>query len=182
MLNTISGLLSGGVAPTDYESIQTYTIGAGGSSGITFSSIPSTYSHLQVRYHARGASAVLGLNITVNSDTATNYSFHYLEGNGTAASASASVSSAPTYIGYIAASSYGANILGTVVIDILDYENTNKYKKIRCLSGVDNNGSGYVTLASANWRNTAAITSITLTPQGSTNFAQYSSIALYGIK
>lgn len=34
---------------TDYDSIATTTVGAGGAASITFSSIPSTYQHLQIR-------------------------------------------------------------------------------------------------------------------------------------
>ena len=67
------------------------------------------------------------------------------------------------------------------VIDILDYANTNKYKTLRTLNGGDANGSGNIQIESGSWRNTAAITSITLTHNGS-GFTQYSSFALYGIK
>ena len=51
-----------------YESIQTVTVGSGGQSTISFTSIPSTYKHLQIRMLARatGASTV-GL-IRFNSD------------------------------------------------------------------------------------------------------------------
>ena len=34
---------------SSYESIQTITVGSGGASTIVFSSIPSTYAHLQIR-------------------------------------------------------------------------------------------------------------------------------------
>jgi hypothetical protein len=76
-----------------------------------------------------------------------------------------------------------ASIFGVAVCDILDYTNTNKYKTVRSLSGHDQNGSGYVTLMSGSWRNTAAITSITiLRDSGGANLTQYSQFALYGIK
>jgi hypothetical protein len=74
-----------------------------------------------------------------------------------------------------------ANTFGTFILDILDYKDTNKYKTARSLDGSDANGSGEISLRSGSWRNTAAITSITLTPTG-TGIAQYSSFALYGIK
>jgi hypothetical protein len=83
----------------------------------------------------------------------------------------------------VASDNLSANIFSGFVIDILDYANTNKYKTIRYLSGYDANGSGRVGLGSGSWRSTSAVTSITL--QGleySSNYKQYSSFALYGIK
>lgn len=68
-----------------------------------------------------------------------------------------------------------------VVVDILDYANTNKNKTIRVLAGVDNNGSGEVALNSGLWPSTSALNTIKiLTTSGNLN--QYSSFALYGIK
>jgi len=76
-----------------------------------------------------------------------------------------------------------ANCFGVVVIDILDYANTNKYKTTRALAGLDINAAGgFIALRSGNWRNTNAITTITLKPESSRIFAQYSQFALYGIK
>lgn len=66
-------------------------------------------------------------------------------------------------------------------MDVLDYKNTNKYKTSRFLSGYDANGSGVIMLNSELWMSTAAITSITIDNTGS-NFAQYSSFALYGVR
>ena len=183
MLNTISGLLSGGVAPTDYESIATTTVGVGGASTVTFTSIPSTYSHLQIRIMGRGtfANSLDNTLVQFNSDTASNYSQHQLAGSGSAASAEGAASQTSMYAGLYPAALAGANIFGVAIIDILDYANTNKYKTIRTLSGNDQNGSGYVVLRSGSWRNTAAITSIQL-PIGAGLYGQYSSFALYGIK
>ncbi len=182
MLNTISGLLSGGVAGTDFESISTTTVGAGGVSSITFSSIPSTYTHLQIRGFNKDTTVISGtqvLSVQFNGDTAANYSFHRLTGNGSAASSAAGTSTTLFYTGTTIANV--ANTFGAFVLDILDYKDTNKYKTARSLDGSDANGSGEISLRSGSWRNTAAITSITLTPTG-TGIAQYSSFALYGIK
>lgn len=74
-----------------------------------------------------------------------------------------------------------ANVFGAIVLDILDYADTNKYKTTRSLAGLDSNtAGGALQLASGSWRNTAAITSITFS--SGTNFQQYSTLALYGIK
>lgn len=163
------------ILPGSYESIQTVTVGAGGTATITFSSIPSTYTHLQIRMLAQNGNTNKNLSIRFNSDSGANYSRHILYGTGASALATGDINKneVDAYI-----SPTGG--FGAAVVDILDYANTNKYKTTRALGGYDANGSGWMTLTSGNWRNTAAITSITLDNFAS-NFAQYSTFALYGI-
>ena len=63
-----------------YESIATVTVGAGGSSSISFTSIPSTYKHLQLRgiinSTKSGASGADSLELTMNNDATALYSAH----------------------------------------------------------------------------------------------------------
>ena len=166
-------------SPTAYESIATYTTTSGGTSSISFTSIPSTYKHLQIRGIARSATVNLNTLIRFNSDSGNNYATHYLLGNGSSSSAGAETSTSRFYVDIVTASStfYAAS-----VVDILDYANTNKYKTVRTLAGQDLNGSGTVWLVSGLWQNTNAVTTVTLTLDGGNNFAQYTSFALYGIK
>lgn len=168
----------------DFESIATVTVGSGGSSTITFSSVPSTYKHLQIRVIGRTDRANTYDNVRVrfNSDSNSNYNLHYLYGDGSAAASSAETNFTSDTLGYFPGASATASIFGASIIDILDYANTNKYKTTRKLTGQDNNGSGYIWFNSGAWRDTAAITSITLTPYTGTNFVQYSHFALYGVK
>ncbi len=173
-----AGLFSSGVAAstTSYESIATAT-GTGSSGTITFSSIPSTYKHLQLRVFAN-VSSIDYSHIRFNGDTGTNYFAHDLFGNGTSAGAQAFTSQDNVVGTYTpqTASTYSA-----AVFDILDYQNTNKNKTVRFLSGYDANGSGYVFFGSGAWNNTAAITSLTYY-MASGNFSTGSSFALYGIQ
>ena len=179
MLNSIVSILDSGVAAstTAYESIATTTVGGAGSSTITFSSIPATYAHLQLRatfFAASGANLITRFN----SDTAANYAAHDLYGSGAAAAASATTSTANPYSGYTA----GSTNPGVMITDILNYSNTTTYKTSRTLTGSDANGSGYIFMRSQLWMNTAAINTLTVTISGGANFTQYSSFALYGIK
>ena len=176
MLNNIAATLGGGVpvSLTDYESISTVTVGTAVSS-IEFTSIPSTYTHLQVRALTIVTTAANGALLQFNSDTTNaNYKTHYIygPGNNPVVASNGSPIYAPNFQG-------ASSTPGAAVIDILDYKNTNKYKVIRCLDGYDANGSGYLGFTSGLWLNTAAITSIKFS---TTNFQQYSSFALYGIK
>ena len=177
---------------TAFDSIQTVTVGAGGSSSITFSSIPSGYSHLQIRYSARSnrATFVDNLTMSVNSvTTGTNYANHILWGDG-ATTASSGSSSEPywTIFTQNLAGAAQTNVLGVGIIDFLDYSNTNKNKTMRSLSGLNLNSAdpsgsfGRLQLVSGLWMSTNAITSINLAPLLGTQFNQYSSFALYGIK
>jgi hypothetical protein len=187
MLNVISGLFSEGappVSPTSYESIATFNLGSAQSS-VTFSSIPSTFKHLQIRALAKTnvASGYSQIVLNLNGDTASNYNNHQLYGFGASAGAQSAGSQPVLYNGYISAN-FGstANIFGATIIDILDYTSTNKTKVTRGLSGIDMNGSGAVTFGSGLWLGTTAINSITVGNDTGSNFVQYSSFALYGIK
>ena len=184
MLNVISGLLSGGAAAStnSYESISTVTVGSGGVSSITFSSIPSTYKHLEIRGIGQINTGTEYALLRFNSDSGANYSIHYLNGNGTSATAGAGTSTNQAAMFYGMGMPSTANVFGVGVCSILDYADTNKYKTVRSLDGFDANGSGGVELCSSSWRSTSAITSISLTPNSSKTFTQYSQFALYGIK
>lgn len=174
----ILGILAsaGGGAATSYESIATTTVGSGGTSSITFSSIPQTYTHLQLRLYTIVGSGGSGAYTYLNGDTTqSNYKEHVLYANGSAVSAgSYSNSYMPQFNG-------GSSSPGAFVMDILDYTNTNKNTTLRGLGGYDANGSGYVSFESLLWMNTAAVTSIQLSPVGTT-WSEYAKIALYGIK
>lgn len=184
----ILGIYASSASPniysTAYNSIATTTVGAGGASSITFTSIPSGYTHLQVRFTARGTIADVNSDIYcwLNGDTTqSKYARHYLRGNGTTASAGGSAASTTAIAGTMTGANSTSNIFGVGVIDILDYTNTNKYKTTRSFSGEDQNGSGNIWLFSNVFMDTSIISSLTIVPQ-SNNFAQYSSFALYGIR
>jgi hypothetical protein len=162
-----------------YQSIATVTVGSGGQANIEFTSIPSTYKHLQIRLSAQGT-AGYDVNLRLNSDTGSNYAFHYLNGQGASAGTGAGTSTA--YINFSNNFLQGATIPAVGIMDILDYASTSKYKTTRALAGSDANGSGWLQLGSGLWQNTAAITTIQLYPASSQTFSQYTSAALYGIK
>ena len=181
-----AGLYGTGVPPVtnSYESIATVTVGSGGSSTISFSSIPSTFKHLQLRFLWQTASNDRNMAIQFNSDTGSNYTYHWLNGNGstTGTAAGASQTAIQTAYNYTASGFNASYFLGGVT-DVLDYTSSAKNKTVRTLCGVDYNGGGRVALDSGMWMNSStAINSISITVNGGGNFAQYSQFALYGIK
>jgi hypothetical protein len=184
ILGIYASQITGKLVTGSYESIATVTVGSGGTSTLTFSSIPSTYTHLQIRGISRtnNPGSVDNVVIRFNSDTGTNYSWHQLAGDGSAASSGAETSKNYILIGLFPSGSTNSSTFGSHVIDILDYSNANKNTTARGLSGYDLNGSGQLVLRSGAWYNTAAITSITITQLTSYNYSANSSFALYGIK
>lgn len=191
-LGIYASQISGHLTPaTSYESIQTQTL-TGTQSTISFTSIPSTYKHLQIRGISRSDHAVTYQDVLMaqyNSDaTAGNYyAYHILTGDSSAAAsyAGASTTTAGGMAGRVAGGSGIANSFAMVVIDILDYTNTNKYKVSRALTGNQGQSTATdndVTMFSHLWKNTAAITRIDLKVNGGYNFVNLSSFALYGIR
>ncbi len=166
------------ILPGDYESIAT-AVGTGSSTSIAFNSIPSTFSHLQIRFFARTTTGTSILSMTFNGSAGTNYARHFLAGDGATAFAGGAADTAQIYTGYAINTT---NIGGVGIIDILDYANTNKNKTVRSLTGNDTNtpGNDDVRLSSGVWKSTSAISSITFT--STDNFATNATFALYGVK
>ena len=156
---------------------------------VTFSDIPQSYEHLQLRIFCRTNRNVsdgdyLLMRFNSISSTASYYAQHYLRGNGSAVLAAADGTGTASYLERFPALNTTASTFGTAIIDILDYTNTNKNKVWRSLAGYDGNGdaSANIRLASGMLLSTPAISSITLTSGTDSSFVQNSSFALYGIK
>jgi len=155
---------------------------SGAGAGRTFSSIPQTFTHLQLRMYLRdlSASSPSACFVRFNGDTGNNYTYHTLQGNGASATTTGATSQGYITGPLIPGSLQLLNNYGCVIVDILDYTNTNKNTTIRTIGGYDNNGSGAISLTSGLWLNTAAVTSL----QAGALFVSddiYSRLDLYGI-
>jgi hypothetical protein len=185
LLNTVLGSLSSGVAAStsSYESIATGT-GTGLSATISFTSIPSTYKHLQIRGIAKDTFAnsnVFGMYVTFNSDTGSNYASHRLGGSSSAIYATGYASQTSIELRSYSVGNSATNIMGVSIMDIQNYTNTSQNKTLRAFGGVDKNGTGNIELCSGLWQNTSAITRIDLVTSG-TLWSSSTTFALYGIK
>lgn len=161
--------------PATYEPIATTTLGSAASS-ITFNSIPNTYTDLRLVLFSTYSTGSSFIKLQFNSDTGTNYSRTNLQGDGASATSNRQSSVAQINMGFLPASS-GQTTLQT--IDVFSYAGSSN-KTCLIESSEDNNGSGTVRRIVGLWRNTAAITSITLTGD-STNFGTGTTATLYGI-
>jgi hypothetical protein len=184
-----SGVSGTVITPPSYESIATVTVGSGGQSTITFSSIPQTYKHLELRSLLRADGSAINDTTSIkwifNSDTTSAYSRHGLYGDSSNASSYSATYTGYTYAGAITQAGVLSNTFAPSVISISDYSNTSKNKTMRILTGGEWNSvgtTGNVNFASAAYYSTSAITSFVLTTATGANFSQYSSFALYGVK
>jgi len=172
------------VPPYSYESIATVTLSSGQSS-ITFTSIPQTYKHLQIRCFSRDSRPATALNnwhLGLNGDTANNYSVQTLYTDSSTVGAAADPNLNKTDYFIEPSVNTTSTVFQASVWDIIDYSNTNKYKTIRLIGGYDNNGSGRINFSGAGWRSLDGVTSLTFTNSSNSNFIGYTSYALYGIK
>jgi hypothetical protein len=170
-----------------YESIATVSVGSGGQSTITFSSIPSTYKHLQIRALAKSSrtdSPQATYSVRFNSDGGNNYSYQRILADGSSYAADASAPWSYIYLYNMTGSSgsVDSRLFGSAIFDILDYSSTVKNKTLRFVGGYDTNTQGTVGTGGGAWYNTNAISSIAISIDGGSNFVQNSDFALYGIK
>lgn len=173
----------------DFVSIATAS-GNGSATSVTFTGIPQTYKHLQLRSFVKTANAaaydVLYLYNYDGTSSNTNSAYHGIYGTGSGVGVSAGTGGFSGGIAYIPAANSGANIFGTSIVDILDYSSTVKNKTIRGISGFDDNGatSGNINIYFGSVLpvalGTTAITSLTVVTNGAIN--SNSRFALYGIQ
>lgn len=162
---------------TTYELINKVIL-TGSQASITFNSIPSTYTDLQILSSGRTDKNSTQNNplISFNGST-SNFSYKFMTGNGASASSS-SGSSNP--INDVNASTSTTNTFTNYQIYIPNYTNSN-YKSFSIDSAQERNDTtAYLELWAMLWSYNAAITSITLNSDA--NWVSGSSFYLYGIK
>lgn len=164
-----------------YEAIATVTVGSGGASSIEFTSIPATYTDLTVLISARTDRASTQDDFTLEYNGSTsNGSMRRLYGTGSAAGSDSDSGLQRT--GYIAGGNATASTFGNTIIYIPNYASSN-YKSSSSDGVSETNATNVnMSLVASLWSNTAAITSIKLTPATSATLQQYSTATLYGIK
>lgn len=168
-----------------FVKIASSTAGSGGVASVTFSSIPATYTDLVIKYTARSTyttfpSDAIDVRLTFNGSS-SGYSERMLYGTGSAVASAATSGSFLNWAGTQTNTAQTANTFSNSEIYIPNYAgSSNKSLSIDAVQ--ENNATASaIRLVGSLWSNSAAITSITLTPDYG-NFAQYSSFYLYGIK
>jgi hypothetical protein len=164
-----------------YVLLEKITVGAAGASSVTFSGIPQTgYTDLVVKMSARTTRGYLedSALMRFNGDSGSNYARKNLYGDGATAG-----SYGGTYTNidfFINGGTATASTFGNAEIYISNYTSAN-YKSVSVDGVTENNATTALALLGAGvWNSTAAITSISITPN-SNPFVQYSTFYLYGV-
>ena len=155
-----------------------YSTLSSSTSSITFSSIPATYTDLKVVLSSRSdrATEVDDQFIIKPNNSTSNLTYKYIRGNGAATSTDALNRT------YTSAAGATASVFGYAEIYIPNYAGST-YKSFYCDSVQETNGTtAYISEQAILWSDTTAITSLVLAPVYGTNFVQYSTFYLYGIK
>jgi hypothetical protein len=153
-----------------YEPISTTTLGSAAAS-VSLTSIPSTYTDLVLVL--QGTSTVDDtIMMQFNSDTGSNYSWTQMGADSIGVFSSRASSVASIRIGY------GTTSQGSHIAQIMNYSNATTYKTNLSRS---NSAAAGVRAIVGLWRNTNAITSITVIQTGG-SFSTGFTFTLYGIK
>jgi hypothetical protein len=167
---------------TTYQLIEARTLGSDTAS-VSFTSIPQTYTDLQLLVSARinraGISVNMGLRF--NSDS-SNYTNIMLYGDGNSASGLYSTALDQFGYWYSPANSATANTFSNQSVYIPNY--TSSYNKSVSIDSTSENNATdtNVVLLGGQWANSAAITTITLSNYQGSNLRSGSTFYLYGIK
>ena len=158
-------------AGSTYTPIATTTLSVDTSS-YTFSSISGSYTDLILIMNA-GVNTASSLNIQVNSDTGSNYSWTRIYGNGTTATSDRTSSQ-----GNWDMINLPNSLDNNVILHFMNYSNTATYKTVLNRW----NSTSYAVSAVGLWRSTSAITSIKLFNTSTSNLKSGSTFTLYGIQ
>jgi hypothetical protein len=171
-----------------FELISSVTVGAGGTTIASFSSIPSTFTDLQLVGSYRTTEAGLNsgtLKIRFNSNFSSIYSYRELQGNGQNAGTAATGPDTSFDLNFQSNESDGntANTFQSFQLYIPNYANTSYAKSASFESVSEQNGTNaYADLGALSFNSTTAISSIEIRAFTTNNVAQFSTFYLYGVK
>ena len=166
--------------PNNYVLLEKITVGAAGAASVTFANIPQTgYTDLVVKTSARTSASDQNIKVTFNGSS-SSYSERWLYGSGSVTGSGSATTNGYFYIHYATNSGDTASTFGNSEIYIPNYTSSN-FKSISEDAIQENNATAaFSALGAGLWSNTAAITTIALTPL-SGNFNQNSTFYLYGV-
>jgi hypothetical protein len=166
---------------TTFVKIETVTVGSGGTSTISFTSIPQTYTDLKLVMSLRTnhADGFDNAKYSFNGST-TGFSYRRLLGSGSSVSSSTGTDNTNSLLSNAATST--SSVFSNNELYIANYAGAT-YKSFSIDTVSENNATlAYSYLVGGLWSNTDAITSLSLTPQDGSLFNQYTTATLYGIK
>ena len=163
---------------TTFVKIATANASAGGSAYLEFTSIPSTYTDLVLKFSARSARVANTDDIVILVNT-TSGSSRWLWGTGSAA---ASGTDTQPLIGEYPTANSTASTFSNGEIYFPNYGSTTTYKSWSSDAVSENNATlAYAALAAGLYSSNTAISSLRLQTGSTSNLVLYSTATLYGI-
>jgi len=168
-----------------FSLISTTTVGAGGTTAVTFSSIAGTFTDLVVMVSAKYNNAGWDqdyLSVQFNSDTGSNYTWGNLQLDGFSFPAKQLTNGTNRIsLGYIPGGNIGATYMCSARIQIPFYSSGEaKVCDSEWAWSANANSQYNLGVSGGGWTNTGAITSIRFFSANSLTFAQNSVFSLYG--
>ena len=173
--------------PNNYVLLEKIVVPAAGASSVTFANIPQTgYTDLVVKVSVRNNNT--GVRVQFNGDTAANYSWRRLHSNGAAAFSDNNTTYGSPYNTFLYFSMQNfttdtANTFSNGEMYVPNY--TASTQKSASLDSVAENNAttAYMAMQAGLWTGTAAITTVTLSPDTGTSpaFSANSTFYLYGV-
>lgn len=160
--------------PSTYDKIEAKTLGSAAAS-VAFTAIPATYTDLILVGNIVGQSATGGLQARLNSDSTSNYSYTFLNGDGSSATSSRASNQTEASISF----SNSTTVPSTFITQIMNYSNATTFKTLLSRSSSNGNTLAYVNL----WRKTPEVVNrIDIITSGGYTLNIGSTFTLYGIK
>lgn len=155
------------VAPSGFELISTTVLGSAGT--VTFSSIPQTYTNLQVRISGTGGGTHFGFRINGN---ATNiYYWQYIFVSGAAWSTLIQTTGTTFGAGYMSTAQ------SATIIDFFSYATMSNWT----YKGQNHNSSNHALIEGMANGGSGAITSLTFSNSNGGNLNAGTRVSLYGV-
>lgn len=177
-MTPILGIIGSQASTASFESIASTTLGSAGT--VTFSSIPQTFRHLHLRFFCKPSTGADYVTLQFNGVAGSNYQWRRIVGAGSTPSGALTLATDRVYVGY---ADKTTSIWSVGYADIFDYTQTNKFKMVRAQGGfIDNSANPFGGIFDGSYRQTTAITSLTVSMAAGASFEAGSVVALYGIK
>lgn len=173
---------------TAFDLIQSQTL-ASASTLIDFTSIPSTYKHLEIRAVFQGTQNTDRGNswevMRLNGGTSDLWAFIQMKSaDGTSVNINAVTNDTAFYLGDMMYQGGNTNVYQFCYLRLNDYANTSTYKEFTLYSGWANStaSQNFTTMVTGTWKYTSAINRVSFPNANTSGFAVGSSVQLYGIK
>jgi hypothetical protein len=165
--------------PTTMNLIAKQTIGAGGAASVIFSSIPQTFTDLKLVVSLRSvfAGGFTNCSLSINGSSA-NFSSRLLESQSTSVNSYTRTDNLNLL--FANANTSTSNTFSNGEVYFPNYTSSNNKSFSVDIVAENNAAEGYNMAKAGLWSNTAAISSLTVTPQNGT-FGEFSEVTLYGI-